>query len=86
LALTEADSEQLAAHERDYRERVAALVERRRWAGEPVNARSSQLPFGLPPPFEQWPRGGQRWFTVTADDRITLRLRPFKGGVTNGSQ
>jgi hypothetical protein len=74
-ALTDVTSEQSEAYERDYRERVAALVERRRRAGEPVNAQSCDLPPGLPAPFENWPRGGQRFFSVASDDTIKLKLR-----------
>lgn len=86
LALTDAPSEELEADERDYRRRVAALVARRRRAGEPVIARSSDLPPGLPSPFENWPRGGQRSFTVTADDRIALRHRITKEATQHGGQ
>lgn len=74
-ALTGATGDELAADEADYRERVAALVEMRRAAGEPVTAHSWQLPRGLPAPFEHWPRDGQRKFTVSARDTITLKTR-----------
>jgi hypothetical protein len=87
LALTDVSAEEVAADERDYRERVAELVERRRRAGEPVNARSSDLPPDLQSPFENWPPGGQRCFVVTPDDRIVLRPNTFTaGGFTHGSQ
>jgi hypothetical protein len=76
LALTGACAQELAAEEAQHRERVAARVEVRRATGEPVNAHSWQLPRGLPAPFEHWPRDGQRRFTVTARDTITLRPRP----------
>jgi len=52
------------------------LAEQRR--GAPVHAQSYQLPSGLPAPFETFPTGGQRCFTVEPSDVITLRMRPVR--------
>ena len=67
------DPEQLAKWEAEHASRLAALMDARR--GRPLRVRSSQLPPKLPPPFENWPRGsGQRVFTITPDDTITLTV------------
>ncbi len=67
------DPEQLAKWEAEHAIRLAALMDE--WRGQPLRVRSHQLPSNLPPPFENWPRGGgQRVFTVTPDDSITLTL------------
>lgn len=57
-------------------QRIAELVEQR--GGEPVHARSYQLPECLPGRlFARFPVGGQqRCFSVTADDMITLKPLP----------
>ncbi|OBJ86510.1 hypothetical protein A5640_11130 [Mycobacterium asiaticum] len=61
-----------AVWEREKAARVAALMDERR--GQPLRVQSWQLPPGLPPPFEHWPRGGgRRSFIVTPDDQIELR-------------
>ena len=46
---------------------------RRERAGQPLSAQSRMLPPNLPAPFDNWPRGRQRSFSVTPDDTITLR-------------
>jgi hypothetical protein len=67
LLLTDAE---IPAWERDKAKRVADLMAERN--GTPISAHSSDLPPGLPPPFDmKWSRG--RGFTVTPDDEITLR-------------
>jgi hypothetical protein len=73
VALTDITPEAFAAHERDRRERVAALVEQRIAAGEPVIAQSMDLPRGLGAAFTRWPVDGrQHSYRVTADDVITV--------------
>lgn len=58
--------------ERAEEARIAQEIEKR-W-GTTLFARSYQLPSELPPPFEQWPRGGsRRSFTVHPDDMIRVR-------------
>jgi len=56
-------------------QRIAALVEQRR--GDPVSARSYQLPDGPPGQlFQRFPpHSSQRVFVVTPDDVITLKPR-----------
>ncbi|MGV0081735.1 hypothetical protein ACRUZW_26025 [Mycobacterium colombiense] len=66
------DPEQMAKWEAEHASRLAALMDERR--GQPLRVRSSQLPSNLPPPFENYPRGGQRVFTITDDDVITLTM------------
>lgn len=81
LALTDASAEELAADEREYRERLAALVRER--FGQPVTCYSSDLPSGLPAPFENWPRRErQRRFVVDRTDTITLVTREDEGNGT----
>jgi hypothetical protein len=65
------DPVRLAAFEEERRVRTAALVAER--DGKPVTACSSELPPNLPAPFDNWPRGRQRSFSVTPDDMIMLR-------------
>jgi hypothetical protein len=72
--LTLADAE-IPAWEREKAARVAALMAER--TGRPTSARSADLPSKLPAPFDNWPVGRQRTFTVDVDDTITLRT----GGV-----
>lgn len=76
--LASGDPESLEKWEAEHAERMAAELAER--AGKPLRVRSSQLPKGLPPPFEKWPRGGggQRSFIVTADDQITLRTTQLR--------
>jgi hypothetical protein len=57
-------------------QRTAELMRERH--GKPVNCRSYQLPSGLPAPFERFPVGGQRGFTVTPNDQIILKPRQVK--------
>lgn len=54
-------------------QRTAELMRERH--GKPVNCRSYQLPSGLHAPFESFPVGGQRCFTVAPDDTIILKPR-----------
>ena len=65
--------EQLEQMQRDYGERTAALIQEK--MGEPVLAHSAHLPSGLPAPFERFPRGELRGFSVMPDDRIHLLPR-----------
>jgi hypothetical protein len=57
----------------EYAERFGAELSER--AGKPVRVQGWMLPPGLPPPFEQFPRGGggRRSFVVDPTDTITLR-------------
>jgi hypothetical protein len=64
------DPVRLAAFEQQRAERTAALMAER--DGKPVTACSSDLPPGLPVPFDR-PRGRQRSFVVSSDDTVTLR-------------
>jgi hypothetical protein len=61
---------EVAAWERGKAARKADLISER--YGEPLTARSSDMPPGLPPPFDiKWTRG--RSFSIDPDDTITLR-------------
>lgn len=60
-------------------QRTAELMEQRR--GETLNCQSWQLPRGLHAPFEGFPVGGQRCFTVDPTD--TIALRPREGARLN---
>jgi hypothetical protein len=50
---------------------VAALMAER--TGQPMSAQSYMLPDGLPAPFELFPVGRQRCFTIDPTDTITMR-------------
>jgi hypothetical protein len=70
--LASGDPAELAKHEAEHAARLAAAMDERR--GQPLRVRSSQLPSNLPPPYDNYPRGGQRVFTITDDDVITLTM------------
>jgi hypothetical protein len=65
------DVSQIPAWEKANAQRMAALMRER--SGEELSAQSYMLPPNLPIPFDNWPRGCQRSFSVTCDDVITLR-------------
>jgi hypothetical protein len=73
-----AEESEAASVRREEVARIAQLMRER--SGEPVGCTSYQLPDGLPTPFEHWPPGAQRTFTVTPDDVVTLRPRPTGTG------
>lgn len=76
-ALSDLQGDALTEHELGHAARVTAEVDQRLAAGEPLHAQSWELPRDLPTPFHRWPVAG-RTFTVTADDRITLRCKDSK--------
>ena len=65
------DDEEIPGWERANAQRKAALMRER--SGEDLSAQSHMLPANLPVPFDSWPRGCQRSFTVRPDDTIALR-------------
>jgi hypothetical protein len=65
------DDAQIPAWNEANAQRKAALMRER--SGEDLSAPSYMLPPNLPAPFDNWPRGCQRSFSVTPDDTITLR-------------
>ncbi|OBI90969.1 hypothetical protein A9X00_18260 [Mycobacterium sp. 1245805.9] len=73
-ALSDVSADEWAAADRDYQERVAAEVELRMRAGEPVQCQSWELSKGFRAPFNRWP-SNRGLFTVTADDRIVFKPR-----------
>lgn len=76
-ALSDLKGDALTQHELGHAARVTAEVDQRLAAGEPVGCQAWELPRGLPTPFHRWPVAG-RTFTVTDDDRITLRRKESK--------
>jgi hypothetical protein len=81
--LTLAD-EDVEAWELGIAAHVAALIAARN--GQPVRVQSYMLPDGMPSPlFDRFPRNGisRGSFTITPDDRVTLRPRLFTGGVNH---
>jgi hypothetical protein len=65
------DESQIPAWEKANAQRMTALMRER--SGEDLSAQSYMLPPDLPVPFDNWPRGCQRSFSVTCDDVIALR-------------
>ena len=69
LRLSTEDPDELAEIDRKLAARVEELLQQRR--GKPIPAISPDLPDGLPPPFEKFPRTGGREFEISPTDVIT---------------
>ena len=69
-------NDEVAEWERENAERKAALIRER--DGQPLTVNSSDLPHGLPPPFDHKWSGKMRRFTVDPTDTITLRELEWK--------